>query len=143
MHLLNVGIDGFSKGSGMHVHLENVEDLRKQLLLMQIVKLESCVHSVDDSVLVDKSRKLLHDGLDEAPGVSEVVHNMAARSDLVLPVHAIVESGNTIDVVDLVNSDPSDMGHSLLDSNVSEGLGSSLNSFVALIFFGLDKSERR
>ena len=61
MHLLNVGIDGFSEGSGMHVHLENVEDLRKQLLLMQIVKLKSCVHSVDDSVLVDKSGKLFHD----------------------------------------------------------------------------------
>ena len=143
MHLFDVSVDGLGEGFGMHVHLENVKDLRKQLLLMQVVELESGVHSVDDSVLVDKSGKLFHDSLNQASGVAEVVHDMAARSDLVSVVHAVVESSNTVDVVDLVDGDLSDMGHSLLDSNVSEGLGSSLNSFVALVFFSLDKCERR
>ena len=127
----------------MHVQLENVKDLRKQLLLMQVVKLKSGVHSVDNSVLVDESWKLFHNSLNQASRVAEVVHDMAARSDLVSVVHAVVESGDTVDVVDLVNGDLSDMGHSFLDSNVSESLGGSLNCFVALIFLGLDKSERR
>ena len=83
--------------------LENVEDLSKQLLLVQVVKLEGGVHSVDDGVLVDKSGKLLHDLGDQALGVAEVVHDVAARNDMVLLVHAVVESGDVVDVVNVMD----------------------------------------
>ena len=55
VHLGDVSVDHFGEGSGMHVHSKNVEDLRKQLLLMQVVKLKSGIHPVDDGVLVDES----------------------------------------------------------------------------------------
>ena len=137
MHFTNVSVDGLGEGFRMHVHLENVEDLRKQLLLMQVVKLKSGIHSVDNGMFVDKSWELFQNVEDQGSGVAEVVHNVTARSDLVSLVHAIVESSNTIDVVDLVDSNPSDMGDRLLE-NLFSG---SLDIIVALIFFSLDKSE--
>ena len=124
----------------MHVHLENVEDLRKQLLLMQVVKLKSGIHSVDNGMFVDKSWELFQNVEDQGSGVAEVVHNVTARSDLVSLVHAIVESSNTIDVVDLVDSDPPDMG----DLSDTLNMTKSLHSFVAFFFdfISLHKSER-
>ena len=86
----------------MHVELQDAEDLRQKLLLMQIVKLEGGVHSVDHGVLVNKPWELLHDGGDQRSGVAEVVHDVAARNDMVVSVQAVVESSYAVDVVDLV-----------------------------------------
>ena len=61
MHLTDVSIDGLGEILGMHVHLEDGENLTKQLLLMEIVQLESGVHSVDNGMLVHESRELSHD----------------------------------------------------------------------------------
>ena len=55
MHLADVGIDGLGEVLGVHVELEDGEDLTKQLLLMQVVKLKSGVHPINNGVLVDKS----------------------------------------------------------------------------------------
>ena len=104
MHLGNVSHDGSSEVSGVHVVSKDGEDLGKQLLLMQIVKLKSGVHPVDNGVLVDKSWELLHDGLDKGSGVAEVVHDVRARDDVVSLVHAVVESGDTVDVVDVLTN---------------------------------------
>ena len=104
MHLGNVGHDGLSEISGVHVVSKDGEDLGKQLLLMQIVKLESGVHPVDNGVLVDKSWELSHYGLDEGSGVAEVVHDVRARDDLVSLVHAVVESSDAVDVVDVLTN---------------------------------------
>ena len=90
MHLSNVSEDDSSERLGVHVELQDAEDLRQKLLLMQIVKLEGGVHSVDDGVLVDKSGKLLHDLGDQALGVAEVVHDVAARNDMVLLVQLLL-----------------------------------------------------
>jgi len=86
VHLSNISEDDSSKGLGVHVELKDGEDLREKLLLMQIVKLEGGVHSVDHGVLMDKSGELSHDGGDQASGVAEVVHNMAARDNVMLGV---------------------------------------------------------
>ena len=111
---------------------------------MQVVKLKSGVHSVNNGVLVDKSGELSHDGLNQASGVREVVHHMAAGNDFVLSVHAVVESGNTVDVVNLVDSD------SAVDylGNMPGG-GQFLSNFDALVSFiisrgikSLNHSER-
>jgi hypothetical protein len=61
LHLANVGLDDGSEPLGVLMELKDVEDLGKQLLLVQVVKLESGVHPVDDGVLVDEPRKLVHD----------------------------------------------------------------------------------
>lgn len=53
---------------------------------------------------MNKSRELFHDGSDQASGVAEVVHDVGARNDMMSSIHAIVESSNTIDVVDLMDS---------------------------------------
>jgi hypothetical protein len=87
----------------MHVQLENVKDLRKQLLLMQVVKLKSGVHSVDDGVLVDKSWAGGNNSLDKGSGVSKVIHDHAARDHVVSAVHAVVESSDAVDVVILLD----------------------------------------
>lgn len=104
MHLADVGIDGLGEVLGVHVELEDGEDLTKQLLLMQVVKLKSGVHPINNGVLVDKSGELSHNLGNEASGVAEVVHDMGARNDVVSSIHAVVESSNTIDVVDLMDS---------------------------------------
>ena len=49
----------------MHVCLEDVQDLRKEFLLMQVIELQGGVHSVNNSVLVDESRKLTDDCSDQ------------------------------------------------------------------------------
>jgi hypothetical protein len=86
VHLSNISEDDSSERLGVHVELKDGEDLREKLLLMQIVKLEGGVHSVDHGVLMNKSRELLHNGGDQASGVAEVVHNMAARNNVMLGV---------------------------------------------------------
>ena len=64
------------------MQLEDGKDLVKQLLLMQIVELKGGVHSVDHGVFMNKPGELLHNGGDQASGVAEVVHNMAARNNV-------------------------------------------------------------
>ena len=91
------------------MQLEDGEDLVKQLLLMQIVKLKGGVHSVDHGMFVHKPGELLHDGSDQGSGVAEVVHNMAARNDVMSSIQAVMESGDTVDVVDLM--DGNSVGH--------------------------------
>lgn len=66
MHLSNVSVDDSGERFGVHVELEDGEDLGKELLLMEIVELEGSVHSVDYGVLVDESGELFHDGSDQA-----------------------------------------------------------------------------
>ena len=105
VHLSNISEDDSSERLGVHVELKDGEDLREKLLLMQIVKLEGGVHSVDDGVLVDKSWECLHDSLDKRSGVAEVIHDMGARNHVVSAIHAIVKSGNTVDVVILLDVD--------------------------------------
>ena len=58
VHRANVGADGLSEVSRMHVRAKDVQDLSEELLLVQIVKLQGGEHSVDDEVLVNKSRQL-------------------------------------------------------------------------------------
>jgi hypothetical protein len=94
-----------SEISGVNVQLEDGKDLVKQLLLMQVVELKGGVHSVDDGVLVDKSWEGLHDSLDKGSRVAEVIHDMGARNHVVSAIHAIVKSGNTVDVVILLDVD--------------------------------------
>ena len=140
VHLSNISEDDSSERLGVHVELKDGEDLREKLLLMQIVKLEGGVHSVDHGVLMDKSGELSHDGGDQASGVAEVVHNMAARNNMMSTVHAVMKSGNTIDVVDLMNSDSmssSDM------SNFPDDLSRSVFISISLLVGGLYKSQRR
>ena len=96
---------GSGEVSGVNVQLEDGKDLVKQLLLMQVVELKGGVHSVDDGVLVDKSWEGLHDSLDKRSGVAEVIHDMGARNHVVSAIHAIVKSGNTVDVVILLDVD--------------------------------------
>ena len=148
MHLGNVSVQDLSQILGMHVHSEDVKDLSEQFLLMQIVKLEGGVHSVDHGVLVDKSGELSHDGLDERSRVGEVVHHMAARNDFVSSVHAVVESGDTVDVVDSVGHNS--LGDNLMGDSVrggellgSNGSGSSSIFFVILSISGLNESKGR
>ena len=45
----------------MHVSSEDVQDLGKEFLLMQVIELQGGVHPVNNSVLVDESRKLTDD----------------------------------------------------------------------------------
>ena len=71
---------------------------------MQIVEFESGVHPVNNGVFVDEPREFSHNLLNQCSGIAEVVHDVAARSDLVSPVHTVVESGNTVDVMNFVNS---------------------------------------
>jgi hypothetical protein len=147
VHLSNISEDDSSERLGVHVELKDGEDLREKLLLMQIVKLEGGVHSVDHGVLMNKSRELLHNGGDQASGVAEVVHNMAARNNVMLGVQAIVESGNTINVVDLMDGN-SVMYESMLNLGLKSGLGSSLfgdGLLVSIDFFlgSLYEGKRR
>ena len=105
VHLSNISEDDSSERLGVHVELQDAEDLRQKLLLMQIVKLEGGVHSVDNGVLVNKPGELLHNGGDQGSGVAEVVHDVAARNDVMSSIQAVVESGDTLNVVYLVDSD--------------------------------------
>ena len=66
MHLSNVSVDDSGERFGVHVELEDGEDLRKELLLMEIVEIEGGVHSIDNGVLVDESWELSHDGSNQA-----------------------------------------------------------------------------
>ena len=126
----------FSKILRVHVLLEDGKDFSEQLLLMQIEKLQSGVHSVNNGVLVYESRQLMHDGVDQILRVVEVVHDVAARNHLMLSVHAVVESSNIIDMVDLVcgNSTVVDSSDLFGDSN------SFFTSFFTL-FSGLYESK--
>ena len=112
VHLSNVSEDDTGELLGVHVELEDGKDLREKLLLMEIVELEGSIHSVDYSVFMNKPGELFHNGSDQASGVAEVVHDMAARNDVMLGVQTVVESSNTIDVVDLMD------GNSMMDKRV-------------------------
>ena len=52
VHLSNISEDDSGERLGVHVELEDGEDLGKELLLMEIVELEGCVHSVDNGCLL-------------------------------------------------------------------------------------------
>ena len=95
---------------GVNVSLQDIKDFGKELLLMEIVKLEGGVHPVDNGMLVDESWELLHDLADQLSGVAEVVHDVAARGDLVVLVQAVVESSNIVDVVHVMDHDMVELG---------------------------------
>lgn len=103
VHGTHVGHEGLGKISGVDVQLEDGEDLIKQFLLMQVVKLKGGVHSVDDGVLVDKSWEGGNNSLDKGSGVSKVIHDHAARDHVVSAVHAVVESSDAVDMVVLLD----------------------------------------
>ena len=69
---------------------------------MQVVELQGGIHLVDDSVLMNKSWELVHDGGNEVSIVGEANMDVVARNDLSSVVHAHVKSG--IDTVDLNSS---------------------------------------
>jgi len=142
MHLADVSIDSPGQILRMKVHLKNGEDLRKQFLLMEVVKLKSGVHSVDNGMLMHKSGELSNDLCNQVLRVREVIHDMGARNDMVSLVHAVVESGNTVDVVDFVYGDSS-----VDSSNMSYFLGMTNFFFVhigvSLSLGSLHKSKRR
>ena len=146
MHLANVSVDGSSEVLGVHVVSKDGEDLGKQLLLMQIVELESGVHPVDNGVLVDKSWELSHDGLDKGSGVAEVVHDVRARDDVVSLVHAVVESGDTVDVVDVLTN-LADVSLSTSDTDLlvvdNLSVDSSGSVLLGRILSGLHVGETR
>ena len=125
MHLTDVSINGRGESLGVHVELQDAEDLGQKLLLMQIVKLEGGVHSINNGVLMNKPGKLLHDGGDQRSGVAEVVHDVAARNDVMSSIQAVVESSNTLDVVYLVHGDSAG-DNSMLDFVLHSGLGGDL-----------------
>lgn len=81
------------------MQLEDGEHLIEQLLLMQVVKLEGGIHPIDDGVLVDKSWKSCHDSLNERSGVREIIHNMRAGDHVVSAIHAVMESGDAVDMM--------------------------------------------
>ena len=64
MHLFDVGEKSAGELSGVNVLLEDGKDLVEQLLLMQVVKLEGCVHLENHGVLVSKPWQLVHDSGD-------------------------------------------------------------------------------
>ena len=138
VHLSNISEDDSSERLGVHVELKDGEDLREKLLLMQIVKLEGGVHSVDDGMLVHKSWESGNNLLDEASGVREIVHHMSARDHVVSAVHAVVEMSNTIGVMVFLDIDK------VMRVSGLDGMG-GLNSLVILLLGlnGLDCSESR
>jgi hypothetical protein len=136
VHLSNISEDDSSKRLGVHVELKDGEDLREKLLLMEIVELEGGVHPVDHGVFMNKPGELFHNGGDQASGVAEVVHNMAARNNVMLGVQAIVESGNTVNVVDLMDSD-SVMNESMLNLVLKSCLSGSLFGDGLLVSFDI------
>ena len=69
---------------------------------MQIEEFQGSVHPVNNGMLVYESRQFMHDGVDQILRVVEVVHDVAARNHLMLTVHAVVKSGNTVDVVNIM-----------------------------------------
>ena len=144
VHLGNVSEDGLGEVSGVHVVSKDGEDLGKQLLLMQIVELESGVHPVDNGVLVDKSWELSHDSLNKRSGVAEVVHDVGARDDVVSLVHAVVKSGDSVDVVDVLSDSGMSLSTSdmdfLADMLVDDSSGSVL---LGRILSGLHVGETR
>ena len=66
VHLSNVGEDYAGQLLGVHVELEDVKDLREELLLMEIVELEGSVHSVDNGMFVYESWELFENGSDQS-----------------------------------------------------------------------------
>ena len=64
MHGSDVSQQSGSELFGMNMLLEDGKDLVEQLLLMQVVKLEGCVHLENHGVLVSKPWQLVHDSGD-------------------------------------------------------------------------------
>lgn len=121
------------------MQLEDGKDLVKQLLLMQIVKLKGGVHSVDNSVLVDKSWESGNNLVDEVSRVREIVHNVGAGNHVVSAVHAVMEMGNTIGVMVFLDVDK------MMRVSSLDGVGSldSLLVILLLSFNSLDGCESR
>ena len=87
---------------------------------MEVVKLKSGVHSVDNGMLMHKSGELSNDLCNQVLRVREVIHDMGARNHMVSLVHAVVESSDTINMVDLVSDNSADRC-SLNDSSFVSG----------------------
>ena len=92
VHRLDLRMHGGGELFRMDVLLEDGEDLIKQLLLMQVVKLEGSVHLEDHGVLVSEPWKLLHDRGDQISVVSKSDMDVVARDNLPLGIHAGVDS---------------------------------------------------
>ena len=63
---------------------EDSKHLVEQLLLVQVVDLQSSVHLVDDRVFMHEPWELAHDCSHEVPVVGETNVNMVTLHDLVL-----------------------------------------------------------
>jgi hypothetical protein len=98
LHSGNVRTEGSGKLFGVDVFLQEGEDLVEELLLMEVVELQDGVHLVNDQVLMDKSRELVHNCSNEALVVFHANVDVIAGDHLLLVVHAHVELGsNTTD----------------------------------------------
>ena len=148
VHFSNVSVDGGSESFRVHVELQDGKDLRKKLLLMQIVKLEGGVHSVYDGMLMYESRKLLHDGGNQASRVGEVVHDVGARDNMMVSIQTVMESGNTINVMNLMDKSwpgstamtSVESGHLFVEGRESS-LGETIGSGLGVLLEGsLNKS---
>jgi hypothetical protein len=105
---------------------------------MQVVKLKGGVHPVDDDVLVDKSWEGGNNSLDKGSGVSEVIHDHAARNHVVSAVHAVVEYSDAVDMVVLLDVEHV-VGVSGLDG-VGDLMGLAEGNFT-LVLFSLDSLD--
>jgi hypothetical protein len=83
---------------------------------MEVVKLKSGIHSVDNGMLMHKSGELSNDLCNQVLRVREVVHDMGAWNHMVFLVHAVVESSDTINVVHFMSDNSANRG-SLNDSS--------------------------
>lgn len=103
LHSADVFHEGFGKLFGVDVLLQDGKDLIEQLLLMQVVELQSGIHLVDDDVLMHESWELVHDGRDQPGIIFEANVNMGAGDHLASAVHAHVELEELSMFVDSLN----------------------------------------
>ena len=74
----------------MHMLVQQSQNLLQKFLLMEVVKLQSCIHLVDESMLMNESRQVLHDGVDEVAVVCKANMNVITLHDFMLRIHAHV-----------------------------------------------------
>lgn len=130
MHGLDVAGEGSSKIVRVDVQLEDRKHLVEQLLLMEVVDLQGGVHPVDYGMLVHKSGESSHDCSNEGSGIGEVIHNVRAWHQVVVSAHAVMKSGDTINVMNGVSVDSLDLLNGLLMLDV--------DSIILVLLLSLD-----
>ena len=89
---------------------------------------------------MDKSWKSCHDGINERSGVREIIHNMRAGDHVVSAIHAVVESGDAVDVMIFTKVD-SMFGKVMMMNNFVNDPNRSV--FIILVFSSLNESKSR